>query len=237
MVKITQQVSITLDLLKANVSEAYNTTNGIYSIDIVVLSPASLVDVLDVVSQLWSGLSEGLLQVMQLLASSEGVLSTITERNRNISDVNRTAHEAIQLAEIRANQSLLFEEERLSDNVTANNISHWLRDLEELLQQDYSLLVNVTSNINSTSRDNMDIAHKLHTLQVWPNSINYCVIICFIQECLTTATSFNNSIFAVLRQSYMLQSRLLVEWSGAIEVLQVLVILFPYGTMSSSGHC
>ncbi|XP_065911651.1 laminin-like protein lam-2 isoform X2 [Dysidea avara] len=186
VVKLTQQVSTRLDLLKINASEVYDITN----------------DILDKVTQLSSSLSEGLLQLMQLLTSSEEMLFIIT--GRNITIVNSTVNEAIQQAEIRASHSLLFEQDRLSDNVTANNISVQLRYLEEFLQQEYSFLLNVTSTINDTSLDNDNLANRLHSLQ----------------DCLNTSTTFNSSIYATLGQSDVLHSKLFDEWLEAMRVLK-----------------
>jgi len=122
--------------------------------------------VLDQVIYLSSSLSEGLLQVIRLLTSSEEQLSIITGRSMNISIINTTVSETFQQAEVRFSQSELFEQERLSDNITTNNISIQLRYLEEFLLQEYSLLLNVTSTINHSNMDNSDLASKLHSLQV-----------------------------------------------------------------------
>lgn len=121
---------------------------------------------LDQVIYLSSSLSEGLLQVIRLLTSSEEQLSIITGRSMNISIINTTVSETFQQAEVRFSQSELFEQERLSDNITTNNISIQLRYLEEFLLQEYSLLLNVTSTINHSNMDNSDLASKLHSLQV-----------------------------------------------------------------------
>jgi len=122
--------------------------------------------VLDQVIYLSSNLSEGLLQVIQLLTNSEEQLSIITGRSMNISVINTTVSETFQQAEVRFSQSELFEQDRLSDNFTTNNISVQLRYLEEFLTEEYSLLLNVTSTINHTSMGNSDLASKLHSLQV-----------------------------------------------------------------------
>ena len=121
---------------------------------------------LDQVIYLSSNLSEGLLQVIQLLTNSEEQLSIITGRSMNISVINTTVSETFQQAEVRFSQSELFEQDRLSDNITTNNISVQLRYLEEFLTEEYSLLLNVTSTINHTSMGNSDLASKLHSLQV-----------------------------------------------------------------------
>ena len=121
---------------------------------------------LDQVIYLSSNLSEGLLQVIQLLTNSEEQLSIITGRSMNISVINTTVSETFQQAEVRFSQSELFEQDRLSDNFTTNNISVQLRYLEEFLTEEYSLLLNVTSTINHTSMGNSDLASKLHSLQV-----------------------------------------------------------------------
>jgi len=118
-----------------------------------------------------SSLSEGLLQVRQLLSSSKEQLVIITDRSMNITVVNETVSEAFQEAEVRVSQSEMFEQERLSDNMTANDINTQLRHLEELLQQEHSFLLNVTLAINCTSLDNNELASKLHSLEV----LLYCI--------------------------------------------------------------
>ena len=113
-----------------------------------------------------SEVTERLKDVEQLLIDSEAALVTVTERNANFYNISSTVNKELDDARMRDSISQSFLHNRTTESVRVNNISSQLEMLQTILQDIYSVSVNVSTTVNNTVIYNRNLNSNITRLQV-----------------------------------------------------------------------
>ena len=135
---------------------------------------------LDKAAQALSEVTERLKNVEQLLNDSEATLVTVTERNANFYNISSTVNNELDDAKMRDSISQSFFHNRTMENIRVNNISSQLEMLQTILQDIYSLSINVSTTVNSTVINNKNLDSNITRLQVLLHLRYYKFLLMFL---------------------------------------------------------